>query len=55
MSNYKKVVISANNTDRARAFFAEVKARKAEAFKKIDARTEKVNAAIIKQTLSISK
>lgn len=50
MSTVKKVVISSNNTTRARAFFDEVRAKKEAAFKKIEARTKNVTELIIKQT-----
>lgn len=49
MSTLKKVVISSNNTDRALAFFADVKAKKAEAFKKIEERTKTLTETIKKQ------
>lgn len=52
MSSLKKVVISSNNTGRALAFFADVKARKEEAFKKLDDRTRTINATILKQAIA---
>lgn len=49
MSTLKKVVISSNNTTRALAFFAEVRAKKEAAFKKIEARTKDLTETIKKQ------
>lgn len=49
MSTLKKVVISSNNKSKAIAFFEEIKARKEEAKKKIEARTEGIREMIKKQ------
>lgn len=49
MATVKKIVISSNNAARARALFAEVKAKKEAAFIRIEARTRGVVESLMKQ------